>query len=284
MPGNLLHRSVLALLFATVPAVAQPVNVSSDEYANIHTLGIVSALGNTVELMNIGTTIFGNSSNMYRSDFDLDQKMPQLLSDAFKGRFVAVSIPADPDHVRDLVKKSEPVSVNDQVRDLFTKSEPVSVELTGYLRSLPSAGSVDALVAVIPAKSRVNNFAHPIPLFGFGVTHASNPFVTTKTSYLFATYYIVVIDAKSGKTISWSYAAPANDALHVGFISGACSTASIWSEKADTLSPDQKRTIRDELTRLVLAGLPYALKMVNLPSEVEPSGALPVRPSICTLQ
>jgi len=268
----------LALLGPDTPATAQ-----DDPYANIHTIGIVSLIGDTATYQHKAFA-FDTSHTPIELDWDIDAKVSEILSSALKSRFEVVPVPP-------LLGKISSVPLKDDLLVALHISEngPDFTGLSDLLKNSASASGVDAFVVVIPSKyvSGLGKGAYYVPPIvaldlnryfdGLGVYRDSNPFMTIDGVTLYATFDIVMADAKTGKIISWAYADPLGNARQTPFsVNAGCFGQ--WPTAPDSLSADQKQAVRTQLTKFVLKALPGTLRSIGLPSNFDVTADLPSMP------
>jgi len=242
-----------------------PVAAQDNLYANIRTVGIVSAFGNEITLHNWGVTRFANDSTKLNLDWNLDAEVLQLVSGALHGKFAVRSVQADAALLRDL-----------ELKHYY----PDRSEVPEFLRSLPSSSDVDAYVVVIPGQNSFLTAFGPWDSEGLGAFRRQGLFSSNVPVMPYAAYDVLVVDAKNGKLIQWSYGNNLENRGHSGMMSSLCDK-SIGVKNMLGLTDVQKTVVRDELRFLVLSSLPNALKHVGLASSPDMVGAPPTRPSIC---
>lgn len=242
-----------------------PLAAQDDPYRNIHSIGVISALGNEVTLQNWGVTRFTNDSAKLNLDWNLDTEVSQRVSGALRGRFAVRDVPADAVLLRSEILKHD---------------VPDRSDVPKYLQSLPSSAEVDAYVAILPGN---NSFMTPYGLYqteALGAFRREGLFSSNVPIVPYAAYDVLVVDAKTGKLIGWSYGNALESRGHSGMMSSMCNK-SFGAKTMLDLTDGQKAIVRDELRFLVLSSLPNALKHVGLPSSPDMLGATPTRPSIC---
>ena len=278
-PARRLCVAILALIFSSFSLAG--LNAQDDPYANIHTIGIVSLIGNTATFQH-KAFVFDTSHTTIELDWDIDSKISEILLSALKSRFEVKSVPP-------LLGKISSIPQKDDLLVALHISEngPDFSGLSDLLKSSAAASGVDAFVVVIPSKY-VSDAGPRFPpivrldlaqyLNGLGVYRDSNPFMTMNAVTIYATFDVVVADAKTGKVISWAYADPLGNAHQRPFsVNAECFGP--WPTSPDNLSADQKQTVRAQLTKFVLKALPGTLRSMALPSNTAVTADLPPQPA-----
>lgn len=267
-------KSVFSVLLATGLWVAgiTAAFAQDDPYKDVRTVGIISVFGDQVTQQNYGATRLDYAVAKTGVKWDLDGQILQLLSVALRDRFTVKRVDADANRLLDLVMKKSLLDM---------RLSPGETDVPKYLQSLPASNEVDAYVVVIPAQNHLYTIYGDYHLEGLGVVRQSNPFSSNVPVTLYASYAVLVVDAKSGKFINWSYGNVSDRRARTGTMASMCDS-SIRVKAPSELTDAQKATISDELKFLVFSSFPSALKHVGLPSALDVSGVMPVRPSICT--
>lgn len=81
------------MLTLTLTSVA---HAADDEYANIHSVGIISALGHTATLTNVGFLVFDNTEDKFNiDDWGIDDLVIKQISTSLADRFTVKTIDYD---------------------------------------------------------------------------------------------------------------------------------------------------------------------------------------------
>jgi hypothetical protein len=218
----------------------------TDKYASVHTLAIVSELGNDIYVEDIGFTRLGYTHYTLQLEWDLDRYIGQRIADLLRGRFTVVPSRIDP--------------------KIFAQ-RPLLGHLTASaaneLQAKSDSGRPDAYVVVYPDSVIAGEPE------GVVVSHQRGLFGKEHNS-LAAVYQVSVIDGRTGTRIDYGTAKfPAT-----GFLTGKteplvhCDSA-LWAPSPERLTEKQKNTIKSEITALIEESLPYALSGANLISDDE---------------
>ena len=230
---------LISLLFAS-SALATP-----DEYANIHTVAIVSAFGGKMNLQTVGVTVFGNSSNQLDLSGTIDTTVTARIASMISGRFSIKPSPLDASFF-----------------ETMTEEDRVPNALQAKILARPDP-DIDAYIVVVTGHQTFMGQTND----GLGLMHSTGLFGKSDNLF-YANYAVVVIDAKDSHIIAWSHGRSNDGNPHTGFVIAICDK-SIWPEQpsAAISSIDAFRT---ELNALVLDGLPHALSSVGLLTNAAP--------------
>lgn len=245
---RLLPASGPAIVLCAAACIAQPAAASADKLGNVHTVAIVSILGNEVD-MQTGGTRFDYADYKLQTDWNLDALIHDHVANAVRGRF-AVKDDALDARLFSTVKNSSGRAVWAQIRDI--------------LKAAPQKPDVEAVIVVHPNES-------PGPLSpGLGVIHEAPSWLGSGTTIVGATYALGIYDAKTGDRIDYGTGRyPASDTLSGYTFPWETCPASIWADAEDKLTAKQKNGIRQELWSLITRSLPYALTNSGLISKTD---------------
>jgi hypothetical protein len=251
---------IVASLLTFIPAGAwaddnqqRPTNF----YPNIHTVGVASTFGTSIPMAARDVAIFGNPSDP-ADPSNLDNKFSALISESASARF-----------------KVLPVAIDTQkVRQIAIENGAHSKELQTYFASLSDKNAVDAYIVALPTQYRFTGYN----MDGVGIFHGSNFF--DSGTMLHAYYEVQLIDAKTGNIIAWSRGTLNDAAPRVGGITTPCED-SIWPEKIDAITEEQKKAIGEELTVMVRITLPHALNRIGMPAAADIFADLPPESALC---
>lgn len=256
-----LLRIVLALAITTgtISGVS-----AADEYDNVHSVAIISILGNDVDMQTQGTR-FDYSDYKLHTDWDFDALIRDYATKAVGDRFVVKNDVIDP-QIFHGVENTAFVSVWSEIAD--------------RLKAVPQKPDVDAVIVIYPDATDTTGYFSP----GLAVTHGVPFLFNQARTSLAATYGIGVYDAKTGHRVDYGTAKIAAS----GSISGKstpwenCPNA-IWADSDDKLTADQKKTIRQELWSLITRSMPHALLNAGLISKAQAhsldASAIPASPA-----
>jgi len=226
-----------ALLFRGANAAS----ADNVEYANIHSVAVISAMGDTVD-MNTWTT---SSSDLYRfrTDWNVDAQIVGEVTNALSGHFVVRTLSTDPEQLSKIISTTRTEDYDDVVKQ--------------FLRSLPRSNGVDAYVIVLPDDINVGTTRMSrIEKGQFGARtslSASGPHIRFGVLHSVAVY-----DATKGRLMDWGG--------ERGSAIEECAS-DMWAAKEDALSAEQKSRIRQEILSLFSRTIPYSLYWANLISD-----------------
>jgi hypothetical protein len=235
-----------ALALCAAACIVWPAAASQDKLGNVHTVAIVSILGNEVD-MQTGGTRFDYADYKLHTDWNFDALIHDYVANAVHGRF-AVKDDALDTRIFSAVKSPSGRAVWARIGDI--------------LQAAPQKPDVDAVIVVYPNES-------PGPLSpGLGIVHEAPSWLGSGTTIFGATYALGIYDAKTGDRIDYGTGRyPASGTLSGYTFPWEMCPASIWADSEDKLTPEQKGGIRQELWSLVTRSLPYALTNSGLISK-----------------
>ncbi len=221
---------------------------SANALANIHTVAIVSAIGHTVALQNVGLMVFTNSTDKFDADsWGLDDLVIKDATADLGDRFAVKTV--DYDH--------EAFATQDTS---WWNASSVPVEK--LVANLPSRDGIDAFIVIYPVAVQdpilqTNQYMRGLGLyrhvFGFDHMHAA-----------YAFYAVAVVDAHTNKIIADGSGRLGNPALFSPKFPVAFCPETIWSETAAAMSDDQKASLKAAYADLMKASLPWALHSAGL--------------------
>jgi hypothetical protein len=215
------------------------------DYSGIHTIAVISALGDDILMVSSGEMGFGKAQYILHTDWKIDTDIRQHISEALSPRFKVVVPSMDTAPFNNVS-----ATAFDTIWDVLQKR----------VQSLPKLEGVDAYLIVFPRERSLRRESWR----GVQVTHSTS--WVAKEATIITTYYqIAVLRASDGKGIGGGEAEyPAS-----GYISGysppavSCSN-DLWADNAADLSQQQMEKIRQEASVLIAKGLMGALTSTKL--------------------
>jgi len=227
------------VLFATSAA-------AGDRYANIHTVGIVSVIGDVVT-MSSSSLLTGASNDcfLYIDDWRLDDAIVDKIATLLSPRFTTKSVT--------LSRAS-----------LFNLRDSES-GIRRYITTLPAENGVDAYIIVSKRYLSASQGINSVPVFGLTVLDRFlfGPGV-------FALYQVEVVDAKSGKQIGFALGHTGAGFPNFREVIKDVDK-SFWSATASEFSAEQKQKLKSVVSEMTLNSLPYALYTADLIPEIPPA-------------
>jgi hypothetical protein len=225
----------------------------------IHSIGISSNLGDTVEMTHIGATAFGNQwSQLPISDWRLNELVVQQAIKALEKNFIVRATPIDPELIAKDKKgflKSDERTVSDVVRDL-------------------PPNDVDAYMIFLPYNEQTNSSYNMVSGFGvfwrwpgFG---GYDPASHRGEAIIYLSYAIYIVDAKTHHVLDVILNRPLNEEkvsladslltnarpLHLPHVHTGLTE---WPATADTLTDDQKAELKADLSTLIFQSVGHTL-------------------------
>jgi hypothetical protein len=210
-----------------------------NEYNNIHTVAVISEIGDSLTIGRVGSTAFTNNQmSLPILEWGVDDTIRKLATEALSIRFT--------------VKPLDPAAIK----------TPLDIE--HFIQSIPPESTADAYVVISDLGwkdpytssylSGLGLYRHD-PTFGFlGGTHYA----------IYAYYRVDVIDGRTGKKIDYGTArmndrGPAFNAPPFETTDGAN-----WADTPDAITDAQKSAIKDQLLKLIATSMPFTLRSANL--------------------
>jgi hypothetical protein len=210
--------------------------VDADEYSNIHSVAVISRVGDTFTFKEVGGTVFSNSEKTIQiPDWGIDDKIVSLATEVLSSRFTV--IPAE------------------------LSGLSVTADLRPLIRNLPPEKIADAYVVI-------SELTREIPmtnqsLSGLGVFRQGKIF-GGHSDWLHADYVVSVIDGKTLKQIDYGSARMNDGGVWNSVPAFVPTDESNWADDPDTLTDLQRQAIKLQLTELIEKSLPHALASANL--------------------
>ena len=226
-------------LWLSVLSCATANAADTDEYLNIHTIAVISRVGDTLNFKEVGGTVFSNSdASIQVPDWGIDGKVVSIATEVLSSRFTVI-----------------PAGLSGFSND---------ADLRPLIRSLPPEKIADAYVVIGPSTREIpmTNQA----LSGLGVFRQGRIF-GGHSDWIHADYVVSVIDGKTLKQIDHG-TARMNDGGFWNSVPAIVPTdESNWTDTPDTLSEPQKQAIKLHVFQLLEKSLPHALASANLTSK-----------------
>lgn len=224
---------------------------SADEYANIHTVGVISALGDSIDWTTVGLVVFQNQqASLPISDWKLDDDIAQKVAAALKPRFTVKMIDTD-------VSALETLQV--------TVMRSVSPDLENFVRGLPASNGGDAYVIVSKAQLQDTVGGANQLLWGLGVYR--HPLMFGRGLFaVYADYRVIVIDARSGKQIDFGSSYSPDSSILRQRYAWHRMPATDYAESPQAATAQQIADIKAELFKITEDSLGIALANANLPA------------------
>jgi hypothetical protein len=230
-----------SLAFLAALALAVPVRAATDEYANIHTVAVVSLLGG-VQVNSANDFKWTNTPDYpLPADLQLDDFATAQAAAALKDRFTVIRLPSQ-----------RYPAANYQASFL---SGPFD-KLRDRLKSDPATANVDAYIVISPNTVDVLGSEWT----GLSLTHAKGMFGREST-FLWAVYDVTVYDARTGSRIDYGTAK-----MTRGYALAAVETCDngLWASAPEQITDAQKQQIADQFQATIAQSLSVALMGAQL--------------------
>jgi hypothetical protein len=236
-------------LVASVFVAGANASLAADRYANVHSVAIVSALGDGILLEQKADVTLNDTAPtvVFDSKLDLDGFATKLVTDAVSARFTVVDSAIDPSQIMDATAPA------DIVRKMMDH------------RNSDSAPPVDAFIVIhpdtwnvqTPIRALVNSYS------GLSLMHIHGLFGGYDT-ILSIQYTVTVFDAKTGKVIDFGTANLATrnflrNPKPLLFCDGK-----LWPDDPEHLDDARATQLRTDIMAVMARSLPIALEGANL--------------------
>jgi len=249
------------VLSVTAPAFGQ---TPLPGLATIHSIGVISALGDRAEIDYVGAMVFGNRlTYLPISDWRLDELAGVEAAKVLADRFSVKQISADPPmfaNVHASMFKSEAKSLGEAMRPLTPS------DVDAYLVILPTTEPLP-----YPSNQSISGIGVYRQWPGIGGADFS---LHTGEAIVHLTYVVYLMDAKTGRTIGGRPGAtPATEKqsltaklLLVRPLSSphAYTRDDSWPTTATALTEAQTATLHDDLVDLVKTSVGYTVGQMGL--------------------
>lgn len=257
--GRTLRTMIGAALCMSMAGISAA--VASGTYASVHTIGVISAVGQTLMVADNGFFNFSKSgTSVPISDWGLDDRIAQEVAASLSPRFAVKPILFDRSSLKDVRPGS-----------YFGWS---GVEWKRYIRSMGTDG-VDAYVVVVPT-----TYMDPT-----GQTRVQMTGVGLFGSTAFAYYSVIVVDARSGNEIAHAAAVlPKRSWMGSQYIPPSEETGDPSLGDSDVLGPEQRQKAKSAIESLIDNSINHALADVDLVDDsrklvpASPPGSSPAAP------
>ncbi len=235
-----------SLLLAGTVASAR----SANPLADVHTVLVVSAVGNDVKWQHSapGFLHLDRPTLTYHTDWKLDAFLAQKVKDALRDRFTVIEDEVDPTLLEDLMPGT-PESIAAKLNERFANITPLQ--------------GLDAYVVIHSRPDDVDNPFISMSFDALGVNRAV-PIIGGDKTFAFANYQVSVIDARKGKVIASGLSMGVQKILWERAQPIVSCDNSIWSDTPEQLSDAQKQQLQAEFLALTAKTLPYALEEAHL--------------------
>lgn len=218
---------------------------ANGRYENIHTVAIISALGNDVDMQTSGTR-FDYADYKLHTEWNLDDEVSSFVGKALAGRFTVKAIKTDP--------------------HAFANAKPGVFEglwsiLGNRVVALPGVSDVDAVVLIVPDTLGANSGDSSAGLI---VNHAVPILFGKAKVVVSARYLVVVYNAKTGDKIDYASGQLDSSNPMLSDMPFEYCTESLWANSEDKLTDSQMNGIHQELWSLLARSLGQTLGQMNL--------------------
>jgi len=231
----------VCLTFVFFSSAAQGSFFPDDDYGSVHSVAVVSAVGDDIDMNTFGFTLFGDEVYQLHTDWHLDEVIKGEVTKALSGRFAVKDVTVAPETLANMISTER--EGGEAHRDAFAQ----------LLGSLSKSSGIDAYVFVLPASDRQDGPIATGRVFGLFGARGQN------SQVLFGAYYTVAVySATTGKEIGGGDDF-FSSIMHVEQCSGE-----MWADKENALTPVQKSRIRQEILSLATRPIPFTLADAHL--------------------
>lgn len=224
----------------------------------VKTIGLVSALGDELEVIGVGTTVFQNKEAAIDvSNWEVDEMVLTHLAEKLGERYRIVDVDYDEDAIiSEQQKKAKAffgstVGLNDMFRD--------QIQLTDKVLE----AEVDAYVVIVPSPQNWYGLRGNPTFFGPGIYSSS--FLGSRNTFMYLGAAMVVVDAKSFAEKRFSALLPAYKNTgegHSHFARGLDNE--LLSADSDQVSEEDQDALKAEFITLMKDSINWTLEQVGL--------------------
>lgn len=215
---------------------------ANSEYTNVHTVEVISILGEDITMRTHGPTVFGNAEYMLHTDWNVDGLVTQAIRSALGSQF---EVKTNPEHISAFLG----MAALDRA------------EIRRKLATLTGDDRPDAYIIVTPS-----TFATPAESFTGLIVERAAGLLGHDDISMGAYYQIGIFDARTGGEIDYGTSQwPTRRTLtgHEPPTASACSN-DIWADTAEKLTDAQRARIRQEMFSLITRSISYTLMSAGL--------------------
>lgn len=238
-----------ALTGALLALVGTNASFAADRYANIHSVAIVSALGDGILLEQKADVTLSNLAPdiVFDSKLGLDSFVTKAVTDAVSARFKVVDAPIDP---------------------ALLKNFNIPPDVLNQMTSQPTANAATAVDAFIVIHPDTWNVQTPIRVLvnsysGTSLMHIKGMFGSYDT-ILSVQYTVTVLDAKTGKVIDYGTANLATPNFLRNPKPFLFCDGKLWPDDPQHLDDVTASQLRTDVMAVMARSLPIALESANL--------------------
>lgn len=205
-----------------------------DEYADIHTVTIISKIGDVLAIKKVGSIAFGNKEDQLPiADWNIDKSVEDQIAQLISSRF--------------MVRLAD-----DQLK--------AAEDIKDYVQHVPAEQRTDAYIVVgkasrqdMESNQRITGLTVYRHDLIFGGHH----------DYIYAPYVVSVMDSKTGKTIDFG-SSSLNDSRLAADPPIAGNDEANWADGPGLFTDTQKQSVKSEMAKLISATLVHAVRRAGL--------------------
>jgi hypothetical protein len=250
------RTGIVAALLLLAACAITPSKIEPTSLGRIKTVGVISAVGDSLSYKEIAIMVFGNDLvEQPAAEYGIDPYVIGEVTKELSGHYRVQPVTYD---VGDFLPNKVTVA-NSQ--GMFDDGDPIGT----VIRNKVKPNDLDAYVVVLKADSGVFNTNQSVR--GFGLIRRAMAFYHMYWAH--ATYYVAVIDGHTGKVLSGAGAADRAHPFSLfdgPYVAGPYKDAdeTYWPDDLKNIPPAKVKLLADTLDALVTASMPDALREMKL--------------------
>ena len=235
------------LLIASLPMFASVSAARDSDLEHIKTIGIVAAMGDQLELTNVGITVFGNSRTTADiADWKLDEDIATTVGTLLNGRYQTVVISG---FDRSRFRPTGPGLFGAQINE---------ERETRALAAREGAPAVDAYLLIYPLDNE-----NPISLSSQWLT-GPGLYRHRAREAVYALGVMTLIDAKTFDAIGSKWLSLKSDDSETGSDLPYRRVEGVVPETYEAMTPEQKRQAETIMKDILRESVEHSLSRLNL--------------------
>jgi hypothetical protein len=249
-----LMKKIAVLCLVLVISACRTAPVSSDSAANIKSIGVVSAIGDTLTFTVVGTTVFTNDTTASPiENWGIDDFIVGSITKTLKGGYDVRPVSYDKIPFLNWNGPGPPITGND------------FGEFGNIVRSAVGSQNLDAYVVVVNYSARDQIGDTNQSLYGLGLYRRN--FLGARKVSVYAAYQVVIVDGHTFEVIGHTpglLPARGELGLPTDKIAFLRVHSDWWADSLDAMSDKQKQQLEVGLKKLLDQSLNKALGDLKL--------------------
>lgn len=240
--------------FGLAVLLASPATAGADEYANIHSVGVISGIGDAVRFRGTSYDPIPKAIgwDLAIADWKIDESVTQAITHAVAPRFIVKPIVFDRAWI---------------YRGRYAPMEPLERRLQAYVRNMPASNGVDAYIIVQKDFGALSHQRQRIALpqvaiMGLQVESGAEVLAFTSKNPIYIDYTIFVVEAGTGKILDHAFAEATGGLLDES--EPIIYRDNMWANSEAEFTATQKDSLKSVIVPAVLSTLSGVLDRLGL--------------------